>query len=67
MDSFNFKEIAIQMSSPVYPASNISPSSSSIRENGVLLVLLAKMAFQGPQVFRGPLELRDLLVRKETR
>lgn len=37
------------------------------QENGVLLVLLAKMAFQGPQVFRGPLELRDLLVRKETR
>ena len=67
MDSFNFKEIATQMFSPVFPDSDICPSSSSIRENGVCLVLLAKMVFQGPRDFRGPLELQGLLVRKETR
>lgn len=37
------------------------------RENGVLLVPLAKMVFQGPRGFRGPRELRGLLVRKGTR
>lgn len=37
------------------------------RENGVCLVLLAKMVFQGPRDFRGPLEVQGLLVRKETR
>lgn len=67
MDSFNFKEIFIWMSSPVSPAPNFSPSSSSIRENGVPLVPLAKMVSQGCQGFRDPLELRGLLVRKETR
>lgn len=37
------------------------------QENGVLLVPLAKMVFQGPQGFRGLLELQGLPVRKETR
>lgn len=37
------------------------------RGNGVCLVPLAKMVFQGPRGFRGPLELQGLLVRKETR
>lgn len=37
------------------------------RENGVLLVLLAKMVFQDPRGFRAPLELRGLLGKKETR
>lgn len=55
------------MSSSVFPAPNFSPSSSSIRENGVPLVPLGKMVSQGCQDFRDPLELRGLLVRKETR
>lgn len=67
MDNFNFKEMVIQMSSSVFPAPNFSPSSSSIRENGVPLVPLAKMVSQGCRDFRDPLELRGLLVRKETR
>lgn len=38
-----------------------------LRENGVPLVPLGKMVSQGCQDFRDPLELRGLLVRKETR
>lgn len=37
------------------------------QENGVRLVPLEKMVFQGPRGFRGPLELQGRLVRKETR
>lgn len=67
MDSFNFKELSIQIASPVLPAPNFSLSFPSIRENGVLLVPLAKMVSQGCQGFKDPLELQGLLERKETR
>lgn len=67
MDSFNFKELSIQISSTVSPTPNFSLSFPSIRENEVPLVPLAKMVSQGRQGFKDPLELQGLLERKETR
>lgn len=67
MDSFNFKQLSIQISFPVSPAPNFSLFFPSIRENGVPLVPLAKMVSQACQGFKDPLELQGLLEKKETR